>query len=48
VVRGLSDRAGNEARSEAQRYLGIAAGNAARIALAVARQLGVLQPEAER
>lgn len=48
VVRGLSDRAGNEARSEAQRYLGIAAGNAARIALAVARQLGVQQPEAER
>jgi adenosylhomocysteine nucleosidase len=48
VVRGLSDRAGNEARSEAQRYLGVAAGNAARIALAVARQIGVQQPEAER
>jgi len=39
VVRGLSDRAGNDARTEARRYLSVAAGNAARMVLAVARQL---------
>ena len=39
VVRGLSDRAGNDARQEARRHLGVAARNAARIATAVARQL---------
>jgi adenosylhomocysteine nucleosidase len=44
VVRGLSDRAGNDARGEAQRHRGVAARNAARIAVAVARQLGAERP----
>jgi adenosylhomocysteine nucleosidase len=39
VVRGLSDRAGSDARAEARRHLDIAARNAARVALAVGRQL---------
>jgi len=39
VVRGLSDRAGSGARAEARRHLDVAAGNAARVALAVARRL---------
>ena len=39
VVRGLSDRAGGQARAEAQRNLGVAARNAAMTALAIARLL---------
>lgn len=44
VVRGLSDRAGSDARTEAQRNLGVAARNAAETALAVARLLGPERP----
>lgn len=40
VVRGLSDRAGSGATAEARRNLGVAARNAAAVALAVARALG--------
>jgi adenosylhomocysteine nucleosidase len=40
VVRGLSDRAEGDARTEARRNLGVAAGNAAAVALAVVRGLG--------
>jgi adenosylhomocysteine nucleosidase len=40
VVRGLSDRASADASAEARRNLGVAAGNAAEVALAVARRLG--------
>lgn len=40
VVRGLSDRAGSGAPAEARRNLGVAARNAAALALAVARALG--------
>jgi adenosylhomocysteine nucleosidase len=40
VVRGLSDRAGSDAREEARRHLDVAARNAAAVALAVARRLG--------
>jgi adenosylhomocysteine nucleosidase len=47
VVRGLSDRAGGQARAEAQRNLGIAARNAAVTALAIARLL-VREPTAAR
>ena len=39
VVRGLSDRAGSDARTEARRHLEVAARNAARAALAVGRRL---------
>jgi adenosylhomocysteine nucleosidase len=39
VIRGLSDRAGNDARTEARRHLDVAARNAARVALAVGRRL---------
>jgi adenosylhomocysteine nucleosidase len=39
VVRGLSDRAGSDARAEARRHLDVAARNAARVALAVGRRL---------
>jgi adenosylhomocysteine nucleosidase len=39
VVRGLSDRAGSDARAEARRHLDVAARNAARVALAVGRHL---------
>jgi adenosylhomocysteine nucleosidase len=44
VVRGLSDRAGSDAREEARRHLGVAARNAAAVALAVARLLGSEPP----
>jgi adenosylhomocysteine nucleosidase len=44
VVRGLSDRAGNDASQEAQRHLRVSAGNAAQIATAVARQLAAERP----
>jgi len=44
VVRGVSDRAGNDARSEAQRNLARAARNAAETALAIVRRLGVERP----
>lgn len=39
VVRGLSDRAAGEAPEEARRHLGLAARNAATVALAIARAL---------
>jgi adenosylhomocysteine nucleosidase len=44
VVRGLSDRAGADARSEARRNLEAAAANAAAVALAVVRRLGPDDP----
>jgi len=44
VVRGLSDRAGSDARAEARRNLDVAAGNAARAALAVGRLLASEEP----
>ncbi len=47
VIRGLSDRAGNGARAEAQRNVGVAARNAARIALAVARLLAAEPAQTE-
>ncbi|MFN8096609.1 MAG: hypothetical protein U0599_31080, partial [Vicinamibacteria bacterium] len=39
VVRGLSDRAAGDAPEEARRHLGVAARNAAALALAVVRGL---------
>lgn len=44
VVRGLSDRASGGASAEARRNLGVAARNAAEVALAVARRLGLEGP----
>ena len=44
VVRGLSDRASADASAEARRNLGVAARNAAEVALAVARRLGLEGP----